>query len=103
MVCPRSSFCTVRQLMGALNEVLDVRQTRNEPRRRWFRSDGLDLIAWCDESGRPRGFQLCYDRPRRKRALTRLPELGFLHAAVDDGEDVGYRHRQSPKSQSPSS
>lgn len=82
--------------MGALNEVLEVRQIPDEPRRRWFRSDNLDLIVWCDESGTPRGFQLCYDKPRSEHALTWLPEFGFLHAAVDDGEDVGFRHKETP-------
>ena len=81
--------------MGALNEVREFRWTRSEPQRRWFRSDDLDLIVWCDEAGMPRGFQLCYDKPRSRRALTWLPELGFLHAALDDGDDVDSRHEQT--------
>ena len=64
-------------MMGALNEVLEVRQIHeDEPRRRWFRSDDLDLIVWCDEAGMPRGFQLCYDKPRSKHTLTWLPSSG---------------------------
>ena len=81
--------------MGALNEVREFRWTRGEPQRRWFRSDDLDLIVWCDEAGMLRGFQLFYDKPRSKWALTWLPELGFLHAAVHNGEDVGAR-KQTP-------
>ena len=70
-------------MMGALNEVLEVRQIHEDaPRRRWLRSDDLDLIVWCDESGMPRGFPLCYDKPRSKHTLTWLPELGFLREAV---------------------
>jgi hypothetical protein len=38
--------------MGALNEVVEILQTHDECQ--WFRSDDLDLIAWCDESGMPR-------------------------------------------------
>ena len=60
--------------MGALNEVREFRWTCSEPQRRWFRSDDLDLSVWCDEAGMPRGFQLCYDKARSRRALTWLPE-----------------------------
>jgi hypothetical protein len=44
----------------------------------------------------PRGFQLFYDKPRSRRALTWLPEPGFLHAALDDGDDVDCWHEQTP-------
>jgi len=83
-------------MMHTLTEISNVRQISDEPRRRWFRSDDLDLIVWCDESGAPTSFQLCYNKPRSEHALTWTPELGFLHTAVDDGEDVGVRYKEAP-------
>ena len=82
--------------MEALAEVRRVRQIPDEPRRRWLRSSDLDLIVWCDDEGAPTGFQLCYDKRRSEHALTWTPELGFLHTAIDDGEDVGIRYKETP-------
>jgi hypothetical protein len=83
-------------MMGTLAEISAVRQIPGEPRRRWFRTDDLDLIVWCDEAGAPTSFQLCYDKLRSERALTWTPDRGFLHAAVDDGEDVGLGYKATP-------
>lgn len=83
-------------MMRTLTEISAVRQIRGEPRRRWFRTDDLDLIVWCDEAGAPTSFQLCYDKLRSERALTWTPERGFLHTAVDDGEDVGVGYKATP-------
>ncbi len=82
--------------MAALIEDPSARRVPGEPRRRWFRSDDLDLIVWCDESGAPTAFQLCYDKPRSEHALTWNPDAGFLHTAVDDGEDVGVKYKATP-------
>lgn len=79
-----------------LTEILELRQIPNEPRRRWFRSDDLDLIVWFDESGVPTGFQLCYDRTRAERALTWRAGFGFLHTGVDDGEQAGLWYKEAP-------
>ena len=83
-------------MMGTLTEISAVRQIPGEPRRRWFRTDDLDLIVWCDEAGAPTSFQLCYDKLRSERALTWTPERGFLHTAVDDGEGVGVGYKGTP-------
>src|SRR5262245_47560937 len=83
-------------MTASLSEVFNVRQVPGEPRRRWFTSNEFDLIVWCDESGRPAAFQLCYDKPLAERALTWTPELGFVHTAVDDGEGVGGKHKGTP-------
>lgn len=83
-------------MTGMLTEILDVRQIPNEPRRRWFRGDDLDLIVWCDDAGVPTGFQLCYDKLLSEHALTWTPELGFLHTAIDDGEDIGIKYKKTP-------
>jgi hypothetical protein len=79
-----------------LTEVDNPRQRAGEPRRRWFTSDGLDLIVWLDEAGRPIGLQFCYGRPRREHALTWSLERGYWHAAVDDGERGGLGYKASP-------
>lgn len=57
-----------------------------EPHRRWFADDFFELIVWLDETSTVEGFQLCYDRGRRERALTWTEAKGFRHDAVDDGE-----------------
>ena len=82
--------------MTALIEISNVRQPAGEPRRRWFVSDDLDLVVWCDESGRPNGFQLCYDKGLSERALTWQPDRGFSHMAVDDGDRVGGKYKPIP-------
>lgn len=82
--------------MGALTEVVPVRQVPGEPRRRWFASDELDLIVWSDHSGAPSAIQLCYNMPRTEHALTWKPDAGFLHAVVDDGENRGGKYKRTP-------
>jgi hypothetical protein len=83
--------------MNPLREVRDCRQVTGEPRRRWFGSDQLDLIVWCDEAGAPVGFQLCYNLGREERALTWKPATGYQHNYVDDGESGGpLRPKGSP-------
>jgi hypothetical protein len=83
--------------MGALIEFENVRQVPGEPPRRWFTSDDVDLIVWCDGSGRATGFQLCYDKARSERALTWKPDFGFSHRAVEDGECVhGGAYKTTP-------
>ncbi len=74
--------------MRPLKEVQECRQVRGEPCRRWFDSDQMDLIVWCNDAGAPIGFQLCYDVGRKEHALTWRPGFGYTHNAVDDGDDV---------------
>jgi hypothetical protein len=69
-----------------LRELPEVRQVRDEPRRRWFADDYFDLIVWSDQSGEISGFQLCYDLSGDERALTWRQTTGFSHQGVDDGE-----------------
>ncbi|MDR3378556.1 MAG: hypothetical protein P4M10_07715 [Verrucomicrobiae bacterium] len=64
------------------------RQIPDEPPRRWFADDYFDLIVWGGSDQGVTGFQLCYDKPGRERALTWLAAGGFSHAAVDDGESA---------------
>ena len=82
--------------MNSLIEFQNVSQVPGDPPRRWFTSEDLDLIVWCDESGRPSAFQLCYDKGASERALTWTAERGFCHMAVDDGERIRGKHKLSP-------
>jgi len=76
-----------------LSEVPGVRQNPGEGRRRWFSDREMDLIVWLDGSDGIAGFQLCYDRDSRERALTWMRDRGFSHRRVDDGESVGHLKR----------
>ena len=69
-----------------LKEHTNVRQIKDEPRRRWFADDYFDLIVWVDERHDIVGFQLCYDKSRHERALTWFKHTGYMHHRVDDGE-----------------
>jgi hypothetical protein len=82
--------------MTTLIEISNVSQPPGGPWRRWFVSNDLDLVVWCDESGRPNGFQLCYDKGTSERALSWQPDRGFSHTAVDDGDRGGGKHKAIP-------
>ncbi len=78
-----------------LRELQHVRQVPGEGYRRWFSSPYFDLIVWYGEDHAFAGFQLCYDKPGKERALTwqrgRLSHLG-----VDNGEGPDRRHKGTP-------
>jgi hypothetical protein len=78
-----------------LQELESIRQIKGEPERRWFSDDFFDLIVWRNESGVLTGFQLCYDRENRPRALT-WHAKGYLHHAVSDGEDRSGMPKATP-------
>ncbi|MEO5917834.1 MAG: hypothetical protein ABIS50_26615 [Luteolibacter sp.] len=63
-----------------------IRNVANDLDRRWISDDYFDLIVWYETEVQIHGFQLCYDKPGRERALTWTRERGFLHTAVDSGE-----------------
>ena len=69
-----------------LHEVKGARQVQGEGPRRWFTDVYFDLIVWYDEHGGIDGFQLCYDKFEKERALTWRKAGGFRHEKVDDGE-----------------
>jgi len=54
--------------------------------RRWIADEYFDLIVWYDDEQTIHGFQLCYDKPGRERALTWTRAGGFQHTAIDSGE-----------------
>jgi hypothetical protein len=54
--------------------------------RRWIADEYFDLIVWYEVDQTIHGFQLCYDKPGRERALTWTRPGGFRHSAIDSGE-----------------
>lgn len=49
--------------------------------------DFFDLIVWYDPNGEIHGFQLCYDKGGRERALTwTRGNDGCAHTSIDTGE-----------------
>ncbi len=72
-----------------LKEAKNVRQIEGEPRRRWFDDGYFDLIVWFDKDESIWGFQLCYDREKKPRALTWTKKYGYKHTGIDNGEHPG--------------
>ena len=79
-----------------MQEHPDVRQIEGDPRRRWFSDDFFDLIVWFAPDGSMHGFQLCYDRDFKPRALTWLKGHGYTHDGIDDGDAPGGMNKSSP-------
>ena len=73
-----------------LHEIRNVKQERGSGRRRWFESDGLDVIVWFDARDEITGFQLCYDLGRGDHAFTWREAHGFGHHAIDLGDRASY-------------
>jgi hypothetical protein len=55
-------------------------------KRRWFESDGFDLVVWLDAHGEVSGFQICYDFGRGEHAFTWRIDEGHSHSAIDSGD-----------------
>lgn len=80
-----------------LVELPDARQIKNEGYRRWFSDKYFDLIVWYDaDKTTIAGFQLCYDKLGRERAITWHKDKGFLHNSIDDGETAYEHAKMSP-------
>ncbi|MCX6951007.1 MAG: hypothetical protein NTV51_02295 [Verrucomicrobia bacterium] len=71
-----------------LKEIRNLRQERGPGRRRWFESDGFELVVWENAAGASEGFQICYDLGTGEHALTWRPDVGFAHHAVDPGDET---------------
>jgi hypothetical protein len=71
-----------------LHEIKAVSQERGAGSRRWFESDGLELVVWFDATSVIVGFQLCYDLGAGEHALTWRAHNGFIHSRVDAGEET---------------
>jgi hypothetical protein len=79
-----------------LKEARHVMQVKGEPRRRWFDDEYFDLIVWFEPADEIFGFQLCYDRENKPRALTWTRQYGYKHTGIDNGENVLGMSKNSP-------
>lgn len=80
-----------------LREIISTRQNPDEPRKRWFSSASMDLVAWFDDDDVMVAFQLCYDKPHAERALVwSRRDARLEHLVVDDGESTPGKHKASP-------
>ena len=70
-----------------LNEIKDVTQYETGKHRRWFHDEYFDLYTWENYDGDLQGFQLCYAKLGKERALRWSPEVGYSHEGVDAPED----------------
>ena len=77
-------FCT-QAIM--LSEIKDVTQYESGKHRRWFQDDFFDLYTWETYRGDMLGFQLCYAKLGKERALRWSKESGYRHEGVDAPED----------------
>ena len=59
----------------------------DQPSRRWFASQTMDLMIWYDHANRPVSFQLAYDKSSNEHAIVWRCHQGLRHHRVDDGED----------------
>lgn len=78
-----------------LVEVESVKQQPGEDFCRWFRDEYFDLYVWSNQNGTITGFQLCYDKPGKERAITWLSGKGFFHHRIDSGDQNPIKN-QSP-------
>ncbi|MEO5959193.1 MAG: hypothetical protein ABIZ49_10585 [Opitutaceae bacterium] len=78
---------------GVLREIRNVKQERDDGARRWFQSDGFELVVWLDTRGGVTGFQICYDLGKGERALTWRGRSGFVHSVVDAGDDTPLKNK----------
>ena len=85
-----------KALIVMLQEVPHIRQVPDEPRRRWFTDDDLDLFIWFDEKDDIVGFELCYDKPGTPRAICWGRESGYSHFRVDEGETRPGKAKATP-------
>lgn len=73
-----------------LREIYNPKQYSGEGFRRWFTDDYFDLIVWYKNDRKTiDGFQLCYDKEHKERALTWRSSGSYVHTGVDDGEIYG--------------
>ena len=77
-----------------LKESFSNKHTVNH-NRRWFSDDYFDLIIWLNQNGDIAGFQLCYDKFEKEKALTWTDKNGYVHERIDDGESNPSKN-QSP-------
>lgn len=74
-----------------LREFTHLKQEASPGFRRWFESDGFDLVVWYASSGDVTGFQICYDFGQGEHAFTWRKSDGWSHHAIDSGDRTPLR------------
>jgi len=77
-------------------EIKQTRQIAGEYFRRWFTDPLFDLIVWFHPDGAIYGFQLCYKKGTKEKALTWRSDQGYSHTQVDDGENQPGHYKMTP-------
>ncbi len=80
---------------GQLIEVKPVRQDVPGLRKRWLRSEGLDLFVWSRGDAVSR-LQLSYKLAGGEFCVTWSEREGYRHEQVDDGEGHPLQYKASP-------
>lgn len=70
-----------------LQEISDITQYDPGKLRRWFHDDYFDLYTWENNNAELLGFQLCYAKRGRERALRWSLDNGYAHDGVDTPEE----------------
>ena len=78
-----------------LREIKKVSTKRDEPKKRWFSSQSMDLFVWFDTDDTIVSYQFTYDKPQNEKALIWNEKEGLSHMGVDDGSRSG-KHPGSP-------
>ncbi len=78
-----------------LRELPKKSHVPDQPQRRWFFSQQMDLIVWVGSDGQPTAFQLAYDKYRGEHLVSWSVVKGIKHYVVDDGES-GSGSKQTP-------
>ena len=76
-----------------MHEIKNVKQERGAGRRRWFESEGFEVVVWLHRDGHVTGFQFCYDLGGGEHALTWREGSGFAHSSIDMGDDSPFANR----------
>ena len=79
-----------------LREIINIRQRKGEPHKRWFNDSYFDFILWFENESELCGFKLCYAKSEDEHVLLWTASRGFAHQRVDDGEEVVMRHKKTP-------
>ena len=74
-------------------ELGHVRQVARDEFRRIFRDGTLELMVWYKPDKSIYGFQLCYGKMGREKALRWLDDRDFHHYRVDTGEESAVANR----------
>jgi hypothetical protein len=92
---PPATGTQSRYTLAVLREIRYVRQERKQDRRRWFTDDDWDVYVWNRADGSFSGFQLCYGKTGRQRALTWMHGQPPSHTAVKEDHGVGNHGKEA--------